>query len=107
MRAAACQACRPSVSSGSGLSEAAKVHGHASCAGLLHCEWVTQDLERQAETPVRAEALYQPGLTYPCGGRRAEGRLPAPTACARTTAESTVDIHFGSRRPSSDSSLVR
>lgn len=49
-------------------------------------------------------SFYQLGLTY--GKMRAEVRPPAPAARARITAASTVDAHFGSRRPSSASNLA-
>jgi hypothetical protein len=55
---------------------------------------------------IASGALYQAGLMYPRRGKRAEVRSPVPTARARTTAESIVEAHFGSRRPFSASSLV-
>jgi transposase InsO family protein len=53
------------------------------------------------------QPLRQPGLMCRCTGKRGALRPPAPTARARSTAESTADPHLGSRRPSSATSLVR
>ena len=56
---------------------------------------------------IASGALYQAGLMYPRGDKHAEVRLPVSTTRARTTAESIVEAHFGSRRPFSASSLAK